>query len=330
MSPLRFSMVLGLAVAGGCARRVRPVEVPRAPEPVVLSLAAVRVSHGPRTSQTPPPVPPPPRRGARRSGSMSLDLAQPILVSANEPVRACYKAFLAFSPQAGGTIITLMRIGPSGSVDDVETIGSPDPSLAIMSQCVLAALRTRRFPGLGSPSLLSFPFSFRSGEINGQTVPTPQFPAQRPGEMQVPNPENITARPWRPALIPASTPAPVMTSVMLEAVVPDVQSLADTCYAATLVVNPSAEGDFTLRAAVEPSGNVNRLDITPPEFPSPMRDCVVTLGRQLHFHPSVSGASVTIPVSLHRADPDAPAAPAASATPAATSTPGGALLPVAH
>lgn len=235
---------------------------------------------------------------------MSLELAQPILMSTNEPVRACYKAFLAFSPQAGGSIVTLMRIGPSGSIDDVETIGSPDPSLTIMSQCVLAALRTRRFPGLGAPSLVSFPFSFRSGEINGQTVPMPTLPPARPGEMQVPNPENITVRPWRATLIPASAPSPVMTRELVDTVVPDVQSLADTCYAATLVVNPAAEGDFTLRVAVEPSGNVNRLDITPPEFPSPMRDCVVTLGRQLHFHPSLTGAIVTIPVSLHHIDSD--------------------------
>ena len=316
------SIVFSVGILAACSSRPPPppASAPRAPDPVALSLPEVRVSHAPWTSPTPPPVPPPPRRGSRRSGSMSLEVAQPILLSTNEPVRACYKAFLAFSPQAGGSIVTLMRIGPSGSIDDVETIGSPDPSLAIMSQCVLAALRTRRFPGLGAPSLVSFPFSFRSGEINGQTLPLPTLPAPRPGEMQVPNPENITARPWRPALIPASAPAPVMTRELIDAVVPDVQSLTDTCYAATLVVNPAAEGDFTLRIAVEPSGNVNRLDITPPEFPSPMRDCVVTLGRQLHFHPSVTGAVVTIPVSLRRVEADAPPA-------APTPGPGGAVVP---
>jgi hypothetical protein len=110
-----------------------------------------------------------------------------------------------------------------------------------------------------------------------------------------------------------------MTRVLVDAVVPDVQSLADTCYAATLVMNPSAAGDFTLRVAVEPSGNVNRLDITPPEFPSPMRDCVVTLGRQLHFHPSLTGAIVTIPVSLHLVEADATAG-----------APAGGLMPVAR
>ncbi len=321
------SIVLSLGFVAACSSRPppRPLTAPHPPDPIAISLPEVRVAHAQWTSPTPPPMPPPPRRGSRRSGSMSLEVAQPLRVSTNEPVRACYKAFLAFSPQAGGSIVTLMRIGPSGSIDDVETIGSPDPSLAIMSQCVLAALRTRRFPGLGAPSLVSFPFSFRSGEINGQTVPMPTLPTPRPGEMQVPNPENITVRPWRPALIPASTPAHVMTRELVDAVVPDVQSLADTCYAATLVVNPAAEGDFTLRVAVEPSGNVNRLDITPAEFPSPMRDCVVTLGRQLHFHPSVTGAIVTIPVSLHRVETDTSNTAAAAPPPAA-----GGLMPVAR
>lgn len=322
------SIVFAFGLVAACSSRPppRPLTAPHPPDPIAISLPEVRVSHSQWISPTPPPMPPPPRRGSRRSGSMSLEVAQPILVSTNEPVRACYKAFLAFSPQAGGSIVTLMRIGPSGSIDDVETIGSPDPSLAIMSQCVLAALRTRRFPGMGAPSLVSFPFSFRSGEISGQTVPMPTLPPPRPGEMQVPNPENITVRPWRPALIPASTPAHVMTRELVDAVVPDVQTLADTCYAATLVVNPAAEGDFTLRVAVEPSGNVNRLDITPAEFPSPMRDCVVTLGRQLHFHPSLTGAIVTLPVSLRRIEADASGASASSApSPAA-----GGLMPVAR
>jgi hypothetical protein len=327
MTPARASsLVLTLSLAAACSSRPppRPVTALRPPDPISLTLAEVRVSHAAWAPPTPPPImAPTSRRTPRRSG-MTIDMALPVLVSTNEPVRACYKAFLAFSPQAGGTIITLITVGGGGSVSDVETIGTPDPSLAIMSQCVLTALRTRRFPAVGAPTLLSFPFSFRSGEINGQTLPAPVLPAPRPNEMQVPNSENISVRPWRPALIPASVSAPVMTRELVDAVVPDVQSLADTCYAATLVMNPAATGDFTLRLAVEPSGNVNRLDITPPEFPSPMRDCVVTLGRQLHFHPSLTGAVVTIPVSLHRLDPEAnaPAEPASAA--------GGGLMPVAH
>jgi hypothetical protein len=293
----------------------------RPPDPVPITLAEVRVSHAAWSAPTPAPVIAPSSRRTPRRSPMTLEQALPVLVSTNEPVRACYKAFLAFSPQAGGSIVTLITVSGGGSVSDVETIGTPDPSLAIMSQCVLTALRSRRFPAVGVPTLLSFPFSFRSGEINGQTLPAPVLPAPRPGELQVPNSENITVRPWRPALIPASTSAPVMTRELVDAVIPDVQSLADTCYAATLVMNPAAAGDFTLRVAVEPSGNVNRLDITPAEFPSPMRDCVVTLGRQLHFHPSLTGAVVTIPVSLHIVEPEGTDAPAPSA---------GGLMPVAR
>ncbi len=320
------SIVLSLGLVAACSSRPppRPVVVARPPDPVAISLGEVRVNHTPWTAPTPPPFPPPPRRAPRRV-SIPMDVAQPILASTNAPVRACYKAFLAFSPQAGGSIVTLITVGPGGSVSDVETVGTPDPSLAIMSQCVLTALRTRRFPALGAPSLMSFPFSFRSGEVNGQTLPAPTLPEPRPGEMQVPNPENVTVNPWRPALIPASNPVPVMTRELVDTVIPDVQSLADTCYAATLVMNPAAEGDFTLRAAVEPSGNVNRLDITPADFPSPMRDCVVTLGRQLHFHPSLTGAVVTIPVTLHRVEPEAPGTTNAPASPA---TAGGSIVPV--
>lgn len=320
------SIVLSLAVISACASRPPPPPPapPRAPEPVAISLPEVRVNHTPWTAPNPPPFPPPPRRAPRRT-SYPMDVAQPLLASTNDMVRACYKAFLAFSPQAGGTIVTLITVGPGGSVSDVETVGSPDPSLAIMSQCVLTAVRTRRFPPLGAATLLSFPFVFRSGEVTGQAAPTPTLAAPRPGEMQVPNPDTITVNPWRPALIPASNPVPAMTRELVDQVVPDVQSLADTCYAATLVMNPAAEGDFTLRVAVEPSGNVNRLDITPPEFPSPMRDCVVTLGRQLHFHPSVTGSVVTIPVSLHRVEPEAPGTTNAPASPA---TQGGAIVPV--
>ena len=322
--------MFSLGVVAACSSRPppRPVTVLRPPDPVAITLPEVRVTHAPWSPPTPPPImaAPSSHRTPRRS-AMTMEMALPVLVSTNEPVRACYKAFLAFSPQAGGSIVTLITVSGGGGVSDVETIGTPDPSLSIMSQCVLTALRTRRFPAVGAPTLLSFPFSFRSGEINGQTLPSPVLPAPRPGELQVPNSENITVRPWRAALIPASVSAPIMTRELVDAVVPDVQSLADTCYSATLVMNPAAEGDFTLRAAVEPSGNVNRLDITPPDFPSPMRDCVVTLGRQLHFHPSLTGAVVTIPVSLHRDDSAADAA--AASTPTAA-TPGGGLLPVQH
>ena len=326
MSTVRASsLVLSLALVAACSSRPppRPVIVLRPPEPIALTLPEVRVSHAAWAAPTPPPIIAPTSRRTPRRSAMTLEMALPVLVSTNEPVRACYKAFLAFSPQAGGSIVTLITVGGNGAVSDVETIGTPDPSLAIMSQCVLTALRTRRFPAVGAPTLMSFPFSFRSGEINGQTLPSPVLPAPRPNEMQVPNSENITVRPWRPALIPASTSAPLMTRELVDAVVPDVQTLADTCYAATLVMNPSAAGDFTLRVAVEPSGNVNRLDITPPEFPSPMRDCVVTLGRQLHFHPSLTGAIVTIPVSLRLVEADA----TATATSGATA---GGLMPVAR
>lgn len=60
-------------------------------------------------------------------------------------------------------------------------------------------------PGDGRPLAGLLPFSFRSGEISGQTVPMPTLPPPRPGEMQVPNPRTSpSARGARRSSPPAS------------------------------------------------------------------------------------------------------------------------------
>jgi hypothetical protein len=108
----------------------------------------------------------------------------------------------------------------------------------------------------------------------------------------------------------------------------DVTSLVDTCYAAALVIVPTLSGTFSLRIAVEPSGHVRDLETEAQGMLGigPWRDCIRTLGRQLLFHASVTGAAITIPVSVELSQPAA-AAPAAEASVAAPPTRGG-LLPV--
>ncbi|MEZ4409979.1 MAG: AgmX/PglI C-terminal domain-containing protein [Polyangiales bacterium] len=143
-------------------------------------------------------------------------------------------------------------------------------------------------------------------------------PAPNRGELRVMNPETITVLPWRPQVVPTSTRDQLMTREMVDTVVPDARSLVETCYAAALVVTPNVRGDFSLQIAVEPSGNVNRLETnarTP--LNEPMRQCIITLGRQLQFPPSRAGAQVTIPVTLvlDEATPAAGSAPTPPAAP---------------
>ena len=93
---------------------------PRPPDPAQLTLQPIRVtraSWSASASSPAAPAPPPTGRGRRAASGppMSAELAQPILQNANEAVRACYKGLLALSPQAGGSINTLMRVSPDGS-----------------------------------------------------------------------------------------------------------------------------------------------------------------------------------------------------------------------
>ncbi len=282
----------------------------------------VRVARAAYSAQTPSQQLPVPRRGGRRGpgGGLTAEVAQPVLMTANDLVRACYRPFLALSPQAGGTVITLMRVSPDGSVSDVETLGTPDPSLSLIVPCIFSALRSRRFPAAGSPSLVSFPFTLHSGEVQGsQNSPPPEMPRPRPGEVQVMNPETVVARPWRPSLTPSATVAPVHTRQMVTQALPDITSLVDACFGAVLVDRPDVAGTFTLRTVVEASGRVSRVELDPPTFDPLFRQCVVTLGPQLHFHPSVNGANVSIPFTLVVAESES----AASAINAAATAPPG-------
>lgn len=310
---LRTHVALVLVTLGCASRPTRPVGPARPPDPVQVTLPEVRVTRNAWRTPTPQQL-----VFTRRNQGQRLDinLAQPALLSSNDPARACYKAFLAFSPQAAGQVVTLMRVNGEGSVDDVETIGSTDPSLSIMTPCVLNAVRSRRFPATRMPSLVSFPFIFRSGEVGGPNSgppPVADLPAARPGEVRVPNPEPVVARPWRPALVPNATPTATLSRDQVDQVVPDVQSLMDTCYGAALVMLPDFAGDFTLNLSVEPSGHVNRLGVTSRgTFSAPMQQCIETLGRQLVFHASITGAQVTIPVTLSLAAEEPEGTPAST------------------
>ena len=297
------SVLVGLGFVSACASRrpPPPTTAPRPPEAVSISVDNVRVARAAYSTQTASQQLPVPRRGSRRgpTGGLSAEMAQPVLMTANDLVRACYRPFLALSPQAGGTVITLMRVSPDGTVSDVETLGTPDPSLSIMVPCLFSALRSRRFPAVGAPSLVSFPFTFHSGEVQGsQNSPPPEMPRPRPGEVQVMNPETVVARPWRPTLTPNATVAPVHTRAMVDQALPDITSLVDACYGVVLVDRRDFSGSFTLRTVVESSGRVSRVELDPPTFDPLFRQCVVTLGPQLHFHPSVTGANVSIPFTL--------------------------------
>lgn len=286
----------------------------------MITLNNLRVARPAYAANAQAPSLPIPRRGRGRgpTGGVTAEAAQPVLMTTNDLVRACYRPFLALSPQAAGTVITLMRINPDGGVSDVETIGSPDPSLSLMVPCLFSALRSRRFPQMGAPSLVSFPFTFRSGEVGASNAPAPEMPRARPGEVQVMNPETIVARPWRPTITPSSTIAPTHTRELAEQIVPDITSLIDACYGAVLVDRRDFAGDFTLRLVVEPSGRVTQSEITPPTFDPLFRQCVTTLDQQLVFHPSANGANIGVQVSLVVTEApgstEAPAAPATSPT----------------
>ncbi len=285
---------------------------PRPPDPAQITLAPIRVSRASWVNALPggaAPEAPTGRGRARRvptAPAMTTELATSILATANEPVRACYKGLLAFSPQAAGSITTLMRVNPDGSVADVEPIGNTDPSLLIMMPCVLNAVRTRRFPPTRSSTLLSFPFALRSGEVgvpaNGIGAPV-ELTRPRPGEVQVTNPDPISVRPWRPTLVPNTNPVRALTRDMAAEAAPDITSLVDTCYAAATVMVPGLNGQFGLRIAVEPSGNVSRVEVQDQGLlQGPLRDCLLALGGRLKFHSSGGGALVNVDVSLAQTD----------------------------
>lgn len=316
--PMLVLATLGLL---GCpSRRPPPPPPPRAPEPVTLSLPSIRVSHAPWTQTADPSA----AALVGRRGQLTQALAEAVLRSANEPVRACYKGFLAFNPQAAGSVTTLMRVDPDGQVRDVETVGSPDPSVALMMPCVLDAVRSRRFPPTRGSWLVSFPFVFSNGEVGNNPAP-PVTPARpRPGEITATNPDPITVRAWRPSLTPNREPARAATQELMAESAADITSLVDTCYAAALIIVPSLAGNFTLRVAVEPSGHVRDLETEAQGMlgVGPWRDCIRTLGRQLLFHASVTGAALSVPVTVELIQPTA------NATPDSPGSPRGALLPV--
>jgi hypothetical protein len=318
---------------------------PRPPDPAQLTLSPIRVtrpSWSPSATAGATATPAPTGRGRRAPAapSMTAELATSVLASANEPVRACYKGLLAFSPQAAGSVTTLMRVNPDGTVSDVEPIGSTDPSLFIMMPCVLNAVRTRRFPPTRGMSLLSFPFQFRSGEVgvtnNNIGIPI-ENPRARPGEIQVINPDPISVRPWRPTLVPNTNPVRALTRDMAAEAAPDITSLVDTCYSAAMVMIPGLTGQFGLRIAIEPSGNVSRVEVQDQGLlQGPLRDCLLALGGRLKFHSSGGGALVSVDVTLAQTEAPAPGgmSPGAmmpGASPGLVSAPvapGGGLMPV--
>lgn len=317
---------------------------PRPPDPAQITLSPIRVT---RAAWTPPapsaaaPTPTPPR-GRRGGGgiAMSPEVAQPILVASNEAVRACYRGLLALSPQAGGSITTLMRVSADGTVSDVEPIGNTDPSLLLMMPCVLNAVRTRRFPATRGSSLLSYSFTLRSGEVGSAASNTPvDVQRPRPGEIPVPNLEPITVRPWRPTLVPNTNPVRTLTRDMVTEARADITSLVDTCYSAAMVMVPEMSGQFGLRIAVEPSGNVSRVEVQDQNsLAGPLRECIIVLGRRLQFHSSGGGAVVSVDVALSQTEGGATGAPATGpmGMPGATigsptavgATPQGGLMPM--
>lgn len=314
--------VWGALCLSACAHSSNhaPPPMPQpAPDPTRLELPAVRVTHGGWTAPAPAALP----RNARRG--LTREVLQPILVSANEPVRACYKAFLAFSPQASGTISTLMHIGPEGNIIDVETVGTPDPGVQLLLPCVLNSVRSRRFPASRGHTVASFAFQFQASELaQSNGTPTVSNAPPRPNEIAVPNPDVIAVHAWRPSLSPNPNPARVYDQELAAAVVPDVTSLAETCFAAALTVIPDVAGQFTLHIMVEPSGSVARAEVNDRgQLLGPLRDCIAALGQHLQFHPAVNGADISIPVSLVREEPTAPVAPSPSATASPDGAPAG-------
>jgi hypothetical protein len=328
---------------------------PRPPDPAQITLPPIRLTRASWSPTAPAAaaVTPAPtgRRGRAPVGpSLSAELATSVLTSANEPVRACYKGLLAFSPQAAGSVTTLMRVNPDGSVSDVEPIGNTDPSLLIMMPCVLNAVRTRRFPPTRGGGMLSFPFAFRSGEVgatNGGIGAPVEMTRPRPGEIQVVNPDPISVRPWRPTLVPNTNPVRALTRDMAAEAAPDITSLVDTCYSAAMVMIPGLTGQFGFRIAIEPSGNVSRVEVQDQGLlQGPLRDCLLALGGRLKFHSSGGGALVSVDVSLAQTEGPAPGAmtpgamtpgaplmtPGVPGSPAVIGTPtpigGGALMPV--
>ncbi len=301
---------------------------PRPPDPAQLTLNPIRVTRASWAQAGASAVAAAPT-GRRRPAApaMSAEVAQPILVGANEAVRACYRGLLAFSPQASGTISMLMRVTTEGSVADVEPVGNTDPSLLLMMPCVLNAVRTRRFPPTRAQSLMSFPFTLRSGEVGAPGQPGVGAPVEvarpRPGEIPVPNPETISVRPWRPTLVPNTNPVRALTRDMAAEAAPDITSLVDTCYAAATVMVPGLNGQFGLRIAVEPSGNVSRVEVQDQNsLAGPLRECIVVLGRRLQFHSSGGGAVVSVDIALAQSEGATP-----GASPTGAGLPSGALIP---
>ncbi len=339
MNGLRFMAFAGVAMVAsswtlagcGSSQTNNLAPPPRPPDPAQLTLAPIRVARptwsNPAANPSAPTTPATPTGGRGRrptTMSMSPELAAPVLAGANEAVRACYKGMLALSPQAAGSVTTLMRVAPDGSVSDVEPIGNTDPSMLLMMPCVLNAVRARRFPATRSSSLLSYPFVFRSGEVGGPTANLPvDVVRPRPGEIPVPNPEPITVRPWRPTLVPNTNPVRMLTRDMAAEARPDITSLVDTCYGAALAMVPDMAGQFGLRIAVEPSGNVSRVEVQDQNsLAGPFRECVIVLGRRLQFHSSGGGAVVSVDISLSQTDGPAPSAPVTPLVPGAV-VPGG-------
>ncbi len=319
------------ACSGSQTSNMAPVARP--PERVQLALPPVQVARPAWTvtaAPAAPLTPPTDRRGRRMAApSMSPEIAQTVLSLSNEPVRACYKGLLALTPQAGGSITTLMRVGADGTVSDVEPIGNTDPSLLLIMPCVLNSVRARRFPPTRSSSLISFPFVLRSGEVGTAQANAPvEVSRPRPGEIQVPNPEPVTVRPWRPTLVPNTNPVRALTRDMARETVPDITSLVDTCFSAALAMGTEVSGRFDLHIEVEPSGNVSRVELQDQSaLVAPLRQCIVGLGRGLRFHSSMTGAAVSVVVTLAGSDGAAPSAPAAS--PAGPATALGATAPAA-
>ena len=163
----------------------------------------------------------------------------------------------------------------------------------------------------------------------------------RPGEIPVPNLEPITVRPWRPTLVPNTNPVRTLTRDMVTEARADITSLVDTCYSAAMVMVPEMSGQFGLRIAVEPSGNVSRVEVQDQNsLAGPLRECIIVLGRRLQFHSSGGGAVVSVDVALSQSEgatPGVSAAPTAGSvgapgatigTPTGVGAPQGGLMPM--
>ncbi|MBI5517680.1 MAG: hypothetical protein HY909_28170 [Deltaproteobacteria bacterium] len=311
---------LALACAGSRPAPVAPAPPP-APTVTSVSLPPLRVEHPGWNSPAPTPLP-------RRARGLSAEAAQPVLATTNGPVRACFRALLTVNPTAQGTLTTMLRVGADGNVTDVETIGAPEPSLALLQPCVFGALRSRRFPASRGPALFSFAFSFRPGEATGDTPPVAPAQAQRPGVIAVANPETLAVGAWQPSLTPNAAPSGPPSEALVAASLEDLRALSLTCYTAALAVAPDAEGDLSLRLEVSAAGSVSRVEVTEARpFAAPIRDCIQVLGTRLRFHPAYNPSAITIPITLARSAPAEPA-PAPSGTPVGTPTTPPVDLPV--